>query len=117
MPPRPNSQSEPSSRRAILKSSKSAVSSGAAAGSASSNPARRRQARHIPFSPNDSPQTEQEVVDAVPITTDTLVLDQNSQQLAELVIDLRFRLHRPPDLGPKHLAVSGPQTRNMTADG
>src|SRR3954451_21958036 len=59
MAPRPNSQSEPSSRRAISKSSKTTAGSDLAASLGSFNPRRSRQAKHSPFPPRCSPQTEQ----------------------------------------------------------
>src|SRR5436305_1026233 len=59
MAPRPNSQSDPSSRRAISKSSKTATGSDFVTSLVSSSPRRRRQAKHSPFPPKCSPQTEQ----------------------------------------------------------
>src|SRR3954463_1013809 len=104
IPPRPNSQSDPSSRRSISKSSKSAIASGGLGSSESSNPARSRHARQTPFAPSDSPQTEQSMADADPMAASLLLADQNAQEFAQLLVHFGFRVDRAPHLGPKHLA-------------
>src|SRR5215212_6751374 len=117
MAPRPNSQSEPSSRRAISKSWKSAAAFGESGPSDSSNPARSRQAKQVRFAPSGSPHTEQFVADAGSIEIDRLLLYENAQQLAQFSIHFGFGIHRAPDLRPEHLAVTGAQTGNVTANG
>src|SRR5688572_10610111 len=117
MAPRPNSHNEPSSRRAISKSSKRAAASGMPGCSASSRPARSRQAKQTRFAPSGSPQTEQTMADAGPIKADALTRYQNLQQLAQLFVNFRFGVHRPPHLGSKYFSITRPETRDMAADG
>src|SRR5687768_16949773 len=112
MPPRPNSQSEPSSRRAISKSSKTTAAPRATTGSASSSPARSRQAKQAPFTPNGSPQTEQAVADvggfAIALSNwqrTPLFLHQHPQELAQFLIHFCFGIYRPSHFGPQQLAV------------
>src|SRR5687767_8706164 len=102
MAPRPNSHNEPSSRRAISKSSKRAAASGAPGCPVSSRPARSRQAKQTRFAPSASPQTEQTMADAGPIAVEALTRYQNLQELAQLFVDFRFGFHGPSHLGPKY---------------
>src|SRR3954463_8987924 len=117
MAPRPNSQNEPSSRRTISKSSKTAAASEAPpASSASSIPARSRHAKHSPFVPKSSPQTEQAAADAGSMAATALLPDQNAQQFAQLPVHFCFGVPRSPHLIPKHLAITRAQTGDMAAD-
>jgi hypothetical protein len=45
-----------------------------------------------------------------------LCLYQNAQQLAQLFVHFCFGVHRAPHLCPKHLAITRPQTGDMTAN-
>src|SRR6476469_1047766 len=94
MAPRPSSQSDPSFRRSISKSSKRPPAWATSGCSLSSNPARKRQSKQVSFAPNGSPHTEQFVADTLPMTMGPLHFHENAQELAQSQRLYRFRIHR-----------------------
>src|ERR1700730_12367073 len=102
MAPRPSSQKEPSSRRAISKSPKTGEAGGdAAASTASSNATRSRQARHLRFPFNGLPQIEQTTADAGAVSIVSLpsTSRQRAEQLVQLSVHLRVGVHGSAHLG------------------
>src|SRR5262245_39935280 len=92
MPPRPSSQTEPSSRRAISKSPKINEIGSVLLTTDSSRAARSKQGRHSPFVFNGSPHTEQ-----VATTDATGIAMALSLNLSLTHVATRVTL-RPPQL-------------------